>query len=156
MITAPAILSIFILGAQDPDPAKIREAVSRSLPYIEKEGTGWIRDHHCLSCHHVPFLLWSHQEAQAKGVLVDARKLAGWVDWSRDESVKQRVKLRMPAASLEALKEDGLPADVLAKLTTNASRLVGKEEDFVQQLPKYLSPEEAAAHRDAVLKRAAR
>ena len=45
---------------------------------------------------------------------------------------------------------------MLAKLTTNATRFVGKEEDFAKQLPKYLSPEETAAHRDAVLKRAAR
>lgn len=149
-------LAILILAAQDADPAKTREAVARSLPYLEKEGTAWIRQHDCQSCHHVPFLLWSHEEARAKGVEVDAKKLAGWIDWSRSESVKQRVKLKMPAASLEALKEDGLPADVLAKLTANASRLVGKEQDFVKQLPKYLSPEEAAAHREAILKRAAR
>src|SRR5204863_9512591 len=78
------------------------------------------------------------------------------VGWSRAESVKQRVKLRILPKTLEELKEDGLPAPVLEKLTKNAARLVGKEEDFVKQIPKVLAPEEVAAHREAILKRAAR
>ena len=158
MAVIQALIAVLTFTAQEPDPSleKARAAIVRSLPYLEKEGTAWIRQHDCLSCHHVPFLLWSHQEARAKGIDVDAKKLAGWVDWSRAESVKQRVKLRLPAKSLEELKDDGLPATVLAKLTTNASRIVGKEEDFAKQLPKYLSAEELTAHRDAVMKRAAR
>lgn len=154
----PAFLAILVLATQESDPVieKVRTSIVRSLPYLEKEGTAWIRQHDCLSCHHVPFLLWSHQEARGKGIAVDAGKLAEWGTWSRAESVKQRVKLRLPAKSLEELKEDGLPQAVLAKLTTNASRIVGKEEDFAKQLPKYLSPEELAAHREAVMKRASR
>jgi len=158
MVLIQALLAILAAAAQEPDPTieKTRAAILRSLPAIEKEGTAWIHAHDCLSCHHVPFLLWSHQEARAKGIEVDPKKVAEWVDWSRAESVKQRVKLRLSAKSLEELKDDGLPPAVLAKLTSNASRFVGKEEDFAKQLPKYLSTEEAAAHYDAVMKRATR
>src|SRR5258706_10034997 len=147
------LLALLLAAAQEPDPALVRASIARSLPYIEKEGAAWIRKHDCMSCHHVPFLLWSHQEARAKGVAVDAARLDEWTTWARTESVKQRVKLRLQAKSLEELKDDGLPSAVLAKLTANATRFVGKEEDFAKQLPKYLSAEEAAAHRDAVLKR---
>src|SRR5258706_13824242 len=136
------ILAVLLLTAQDADAAAVRAAVARSLPFIEKDATAWIRQHDCMSCHHVQFLLWSHEEARAKAVAVDAAKLAEWVGWSRAESVKQRVKVCLLPKTLEELKEDGLPAPVLEKLTKNATRFVGKEEDFVKQFPKYLAPEE--------------
>ncbi len=150
-------LALLILLAQAaPDPDAVRASVARSLPYLEKEGEAWIRTRDCLSCHHVPFLLWAHREAQAKGVDVDAAKLAGWVTWAREESAKQRVRLRLTDGGLKALKDDGLPAAVLEKLTKNASRLVGKEEDYLKQVSKVLTPDETAAHRDAAQGRASR
>ena len=57
----------------------VRKADARSLPYLEKEGVAWIEKRNCLSCHHVPFLLWSHNEARARGITVDQKKLDGWI-----------------------------------------------------------------------------
>src|SRR4051812_21946385 len=77
--------------ADAPVPAAaVRKAVARSLPYLEKEGVAWIEKRNCLSCHHVPFLLWSHNEALARGIAVDREKLAGWIDWSLDSTLAQR------------------------------------------------------------------
>ena len=66
--------------AAPPSDAAVREAVSRSLPFLEKGGVAWMNDRGCMSCHHVPFLLWSHRAAQAHGLTVDAQKLAEWDD----------------------------------------------------------------------------
>src|SRR6478735_624907 len=68
------------------DPAQVndlavRDAVSRSLPFLEKEGVAWMKDRRCMSCHHVPFLLWSHRSAHAQGFTVDSQKFAEWDDW---------------------------------------------------------------------------
>src|ERR1700719_5211545 len=68
----------------------VRAAVSRSLPFLEKEGVAWMKDRGCMSCHHVPLLLWSHRSAQAQGFKVDSQKLAGWDEWTRKDSLENR------------------------------------------------------------------
>jgi hypothetical protein len=66
-----------------PDPIqKVRAAVERSLPFIEKKGVEWMRDRKCTSCHQVTFMLWSHREALEHGIAVDAKKLDVWTEWS--------------------------------------------------------------------------
>lgn len=79
--------------ADDPahvSDTAVRDALSRSLPYLEKEGVVWMKDRRCMSCHHVPLLLWSHRSAQAQGFTVDADKLAEWDEWTRKDSLSNR------------------------------------------------------------------
>src|SRR6185295_13124159 len=48
-----------MVWADDPAPVNdtaVRDTVSRSLPFLEKEGVAWMKDRRCMSCHHVPFL----------------------------------------------------------------------------------------------------
>ena len=42
-----------------------RAAIERSLPFIEKVGSEWIKNHDCNSCHVVAFQVWSHSAAAA-------------------------------------------------------------------------------------------
>jgi hypothetical protein len=60
------------------DDGAIREAVGRSLPFLETAGVAWMEERSCISCHHVPFLLWTNHVAQAKGFNVDPQKLTAW------------------------------------------------------------------------------
>ncbi len=139
------------------DEAAVRAAVSRSLPYLEKDGVAWMKGRNCLSCHHVPFLLWSHRLAQSKGIPLDAEKLAAWTEWSRKESTKQREKVRLSSPGLDALKGEGVPAETLAKLAPFAQKPDGnKEEVFLHEVGKLLEPDELARHRAALLKHATR
>ena len=143
---------------QDGDAA--RAAVERSLPFLEKEGTAWIRQRDCLSCHHVPFLLWAHQEARAKGVPVDAKKLSDWIDWSTKESTAVRSLRWLTPATLETLKREGLPEPVVEKLApfTTSPQLKGglKEAVFVKELAKALTTEERSTCEATVLRLAER
>lgn len=138
--------------AQDGDAA--RAAVERSLPFLEKEGAAWIRQRDCLSCHHVPFLLWAHQEARAKGIPVDAGKVAGWTTWALQESAAQRVRVRLAGPF------EGLPTETAARLEPlwTKPELKGgmKEGAFVKQLAKLLSAEEVSRHQADLLKHALR
>lgn len=69
------------LPADDPRP-DARAAVRRSLPVFEAGGMAWMQQRGCASCHHVPFLLWTRNEARRRGLPVDADKLAAWTDWT--------------------------------------------------------------------------
>lgn len=151
------ILLAFALSAflQSPEDAA-RRSVERSLPFLEKEGVAWIRERGCLSCHHVPFLLWSHQEARGRGLAIDPKKLAEWTAWSRRESLAQRVRVRLPETGLEALQADGLPDGTHAKLAPLAKKPGSTEAGFLKELAQSLSPEELAAHQPALLEQAVR
>src|SRR5262245_60128352 len=83
MLLIALALSSWVQASEDP----ARRAVERSLPYLEREGVAWIEKRACLSCHHVPFLLWSFREARDRGLAVDGKKLAQWAEWARGESL---------------------------------------------------------------------
>src|SRR5436190_1930083 len=146
-----------ILVALLQDEAVVRTAVSRSLPYLEKEGVAWMQNRGCLSCHHVPFLLWSHRAAQAKGIPLDADKLRAWTDWSRKESMRQREKVRLSPQGVQALRDEGVSTETMAKLATFAEKFGGNSEDvYLRELAKLFTPDELAAQRGALLKHATR
>ena len=103
------------------DPAQVndiavRDAVSRSLPFLEKEGVAWMKDRRCMSCHHVPFLLWSHRSAQAQGFAVDSQKLAEWDEWTRKDSLANRNLFTLRPYDLGRPEAQALPLAVKDKL----------------------------------------
>ena len=65
-------------AAPDPTSQNVRSAIERSLPYIEKVGTAWMQERKCNSCHNVTFLVWTYNEAAARGFEnpLDARSVA--------------------------------------------------------------------------------
>jgi len=74
------------LGAQEKakptkpaDIAAVRQAVEKSLPFLESEGLRWLKVRKCVSCHHGSFMIWAHHEARQRGFKVDDAKVAGWV-----------------------------------------------------------------------------
>ena len=59
----------------ESDEYRARQAVERALPFLEQEGIAWMDGRvpiqegaPCVSCHHVPFAVWSHAEAERAGV----------------------------------------------------------------------------------------
>ncbi|MCE9527923.1 MAG: hypothetical protein K8R36_17920, partial [Planctomycetales bacterium] len=54
-----------------PEPADVRKVVERSLPFLEKEGVGWLETKKCATCHHVPMMIWTHHEARQRGFKVN-------------------------------------------------------------------------------------
>lgn len=58
-----------------------RETAERAIPYIEKDGTTWIKDRKCLSCHYAGYMIWSFHDASERGFNIDKAKLTEWTDW---------------------------------------------------------------------------
>lgn len=85
-----ALLAVFVsaavLRAEEPGEkdAAVRRAVTRALPYIEREGVAWIDSKKCVSCHQVPFMVWSLNAAHRRGFAVDKTKLTEWNAWAVD------------------------------------------------------------------------
>lgn len=136
--------------------AAVRDAVARSLPFLEKEGVAWIKDHACMTCHHVPMLLWSHRAAQSHGLAVDVKKLAEWDEWTRKDSLAQRNLFRLRAYELGKLDEAKLPQAVKDKLKPLVDRPFKAEADFLAELKPLLTEDELKSYQAILLKTAER
>jgi squalene-hopene/tetraprenyl-beta-curcumene cyclase len=71
-------------GGDRPDAVQLRAVAQRSVPFLETRGQEWIDERNCVSCHQVPFMLWSLREAQQHGLAVDEAKLRDTFAWSVD------------------------------------------------------------------------
>ena len=59
-----------------------REAAERAIPYIEKDGTAWIKERKCISCHYAGYMVWSLHDARERGFQIDKGKLTEWNKWA--------------------------------------------------------------------------
>jgi hypothetical protein len=79
---AASATAAFAASAAAPPPTADRAAITRGLRSLAVGGDWWIEKKACASCHHVPFLLWSHNEAVRAGLPVDRKQLAAWTSWT--------------------------------------------------------------------------
>jgi hypothetical protein len=88
MLSLPGLLLAFTINASEPEavpaptPAQVRQAVERSLVFLEKSGTGWWKTNKCASCHHVPISIWSLNEGKKRGFVVDDKALDQLRSWA--------------------------------------------------------------------------
>lgn len=144
-----------VAWADDPaqvNDTAVRDAVSRSLPFLEKEGVAWMKDRRCMTCHHVPLLLWSHRSAQAQGFKVDAQKLAEWDDWIRKDSLSNRRQFWLRNYDLGRPEAEALPQAVKDKLKPLIARSFQTEAEYLAELTPLLTEDEMKSHRATVLK----
>ena len=154
------VVTIFYLGfmfapvrAEDPtqlSDAAVKQAVSRSLPFLEDEGVAWMNDHGCMSCHHVPFLLWSHRTAQAHGLAVDAGKLAEWDEWTQNDSLSHRNLFRLQSYDLGKVEVATLPEAVKEKLKPLIEQPFKTEAEFLAKLSPLLTEDELMSYQAIV------
>lgn len=137
-----------------PTDAAVRAAVARSLPFLEKGGVAWMDERNCMSCHHVPFLLWSHRAAQAHGLAVDIKKLGEWENWTRKNSLSLRNSFRLPKTELEKIDAAILPNEIKEKLKPIVDQAVPTEADFLAKLSPLLTAEELKTHQALLVKTA--
>jgi hypothetical protein len=76
----------------------VRRAVERSLPFLLEGGEAWREGRAgggqnkrvCVTCHQIPFTIWSHNEAHRKGIKFDQKRLDDLTTWSLDWCAAQK------------------------------------------------------------------
>jgi squalene-hopene/tetraprenyl-beta-curcumene cyclase len=80
---AHGILNATVRAAEErPAENEVRHSIERGMAFVERGGVAWMNERGCASCHHVPFLLWTHNEAKDRGFAVDTQKLENWTNWT--------------------------------------------------------------------------
>lgn len=134
----------------------VRKSVERSLPFLENEGVAWMQDRGCMSCHHVPFLIWTHRAAQSKEFNVDVEKLTSWEAWSIKDSLEQRNLYRLQDYELSKVDDSALPVSVKAKLKPLLDAPFKSLEEFRTALMTLLTVDELQSHEVVIIKVAER
>src|SRR3954471_12046079 len=80
-------LGLVTFTADPPAQSKVREAVGRSLDYMQAEAVSWINIRKCASCHHAPMMIWAVREANARGYEVDQAALDEVTNWTLNDPV---------------------------------------------------------------------
>ena len=136
----------------DPIVEEARNAIRRSLPFVEREGVAWMEKRKCMSCHQVSHFVWTFNEAQRRGFAVDVGKLKQWNEWSFKNSLGGNPFYRLSAASLEAVPPAELSEDERTKLQSIQNQDFVTERDFLAGVDPLLSINDLPEHRAAVLK----
>jgi squalene-hopene/tetraprenyl-beta-curcumene cyclase len=61
--------------AAPPSTEQVRQSVQQSLGFLEKEGPTVMQSKKCSSCHHVPMMLWSHNEARVRNFTTNQKAM---------------------------------------------------------------------------------
>jgi hypothetical protein len=151
---ATALASEVRAAPPPPTTQDVRGAIERSLPYVEKAGTDWMRERKCNSCHNVTFLLWSHNEAAARGFNIDRTKLAEWTKWSLADSLSDRFWFMLRPRAMASLKANGFSDALLAKLKPLEGKTYVTRQEYLHALEVAISAEELATNQERLLKEA--
>ena len=114
------------VGVDVPLAVQARQSAERAIPYIEKEGTAWIKDRKCLTCHYVAFMVWSFHDAELRAFPIDKTRLAEWTDWSLNHAIGQGVE--GPAQVLLA-RDRTDKSEKTAKLVESLRDAIIKDQD---------------------------
>ncbi|MEZ0268047.1 MAG: prenyltransferase/squalene oxidase repeat-containing protein [Phycisphaerae bacterium] len=134
---ATALFALLTALAEPAPAADARAAVVRALPFLETHGVAWIRDRGCTSCHQTTFLVWAHNQANRRGVPVDAVKLDGWTSWAMLSVVTSEDQgLGQGADTLSQLLIGRDPAAALTAKPAKGSRNFDPYENVLRTLLK--------------------
>jgi len=108
---------LFALGAlaargddiTKPDEAQQRASVIKSLAFLDKEADAWMNERDCNACHHMPGLIWSHREAQRRGLAFDQDKFEEFLDWSVTRAKKSKSADEVTALMKLAMGDQAPP-----------------------------------------------
>ena len=98
-----SIAASFLTAPVQADDAvsekRIRDAIQKSIPYIERDGEKWIKVKKCNSCHMIPFMLWSLHEAELRRFKVNSKRLIELDNWSVTAIMPKKDRKAPPKGS---------------------------------------------------------
>ena len=133
-LSSMLIAVVGVLPADGPTNDQVQAAVQRSIPYIQEQGSWWIEEKKCVSCHRVGTMIWSLSAARQQGFEV-SDKLDDWQSWATEVSLSTNDKGKVVglgnkegvAQILLSLHGDADQSDARKKLT--ALLLDGQQAD---------------------------
>jgi len=81
--TMPLALGV---ASVEPNPADNKSSLNKAIAYVVSKGDAWIKERKCVSCHMIPFMVWSLNEAKAVGYAIPSSREIEVMEWSLRDS----------------------------------------------------------------------
>jgi hypothetical protein len=124
------ILSIpQIVRAQRENPRSLKQSIELAIPYVQQKAQTWIDQKKCVSCHQIPFGLWSTQVAKNAGYKTNEevfQKQSKWALEFCDSNVNAKT-----------MKRDGAGTDTIYQILL--SGIAAAEPDTIASLAALLT-----------------
>ncbi len=145
-----------------PTAAEARQAIERSLPFLERGGKAWMYGlGECTACHHTVFV-WSFNEVKARGFRVDEKELEKW-NARAVRYASSGAWVGTPTGdpgpgllgwtwrSQQQLEAEKAPASVVDAMRGVLPRMFTGREEFLAEVKKAVPAEELDRHQDKIL-----
>ncbi|MEX0727021.1 MAG: hypothetical protein WD065_12165 [Planctomycetaceae bacterium] len=99
------LLTAIVFAADDAPPTTptsdvtieaVYASVDKGLDYLKVEGKAWAEKRKCASCHHVPFAIWTMEEAKRRGHAIDETALTELIEFNLAEDDRARITQKPP------------------------------------------------------------
>jgi hypothetical protein len=100
-----ALAAASVAAGDESDLRQVRAAITRSIPWLERDMVDWRTNNDCSACHHGPMYLWSSHLALRQGYPIHRAQLDEYAAWivndpkSRVFSVSESVAPLSEASS---------------------------------------------------------
>jgi hypothetical protein len=84
MALSGLLLAVTCSADSTPDPAT-RTTVDHGLHYLQEEAFRWKETKGCAACHHAATMIWTFNEARARGYSVDEKSLKVITTWAFED-----------------------------------------------------------------------
>jgi hypothetical protein len=101
LLSCAAIL-LFVLSvatncfADSGSVPAIHATVERGLHYLQQEAFGWKETRRCAACHHAAAMIWTFNEARARGYSIDEQALKEITTWAFEDMRANSLEEQAP------------------------------------------------------------
>ena len=141
-------------GELPAQPGSVRLAVTRCLPFMEKEGLAWMKSQGCVSCHQIPMMIWSFNATQRQGFVVEGNKIGEWNERALKDTFAGNFIFKLPEKALADLLQAGASESEVTRLRWMKDREFLRGGDFWQAVAEQLAAEPAPKLKEQILKAA--
>jgi hypothetical protein len=101
------VSSVSVTFGEEIDAKSVRVAITKAIPWLEKDMVAWRESNGCAACHHGPMYVWSMHVAKRQGYAVNERQLQDYTEWM----VNNELARIFPKATSARLTESSSAAD---------------------------------------------
>ena len=94
--------------AQQQEPRSLKQSIESAIPYIQQNAQVWIDKKKCVSCHQIPFGLWSTQVAKNAGHKIDEELFQKQSKWA--------LEICDSNLNAKTMKRDGAGTDTIYQM----------------------------------------
>ena len=92
--------AISVAAGAELELTPVRAAITRSIPWLEKDMVAWRESNDCAACHHGPMYVWSSHVARRQGYPVNEKQLQDYARWMIEDEKARVFPSQAPSAPL--------------------------------------------------------